>query len=490
MEPKELPTKVYFKLIDHTSNMCVVEGDNLVQRSNNDFKNTKLWPFDLNITPCDNEIISYIFQNSNLIQKDWSLIFVAHLKVLNIFCNALFCEKLIGCSLIQYVMTFLKRDKITYNYLRLFNGLKGHSNADFNARLEEAFGLILTILYFSKKNPVEQRQVFLHILILLLKIHFIFLIILFFRIFSNIEYEIYKIKIQKLPLKSKLDLVNNRLHIFDVDVDGVFDIDEIIMNNFKKNLTKLLSAAANDSLAFKYQNMVFFSEHTFSQHFPKFNDKKLVDQFSNNPPATQKPTHIKYDKIPNKAPKQKNDIFDIEDLDKIAKQNFPLCMRLAHEKLKQDHKLKNLGRIIYYSFMNKTEISYKDLYSYLKKEHEKIMPPAEFESKYKNCIKYYTTGNKKSYNCNAIFKLGERLSDGCIGCPYKLYDANTLVQKMELLNFDQIFIKHIESMHREKKHTPQEMCLEYYNYTNNTNSNFVIYHPNVYYNNSRKLNNN
>lgn len=315
----------------------------------------------------------------------------------------------------------------------------------------------------------------------------------------------YRIKVENLPLNSKLDLVNFRLPILDdMEIGAVVDVDELLLSDFRKTLVRALSDASiesttetKESLFGLQMDMLTFLEKNveaddllteFTSEQPK---KANSTATSRSPP----PPPTKYTRYERKFTKSQNkDIMDIEDLDVAVGQNFPLCMRVAHEKLKQDHFLKNFGRMIYYSFLRQTGMPFKDVYSYLKKEHEKIMPTSSFESRYKYDIEYAFSlrGNedrsKKGYNCNAIINKSDSLSDGCIGCPYKLYDTATLVQQMEKFGLDEKFIRDTEETHKQNTITPQGMCMEYFKYTNNTNDMYFFYGPKDFFDESRKLN--
>lgn len=322
--------------------------------------------------------------------------------------------------------------------------------------------------------------------------------------FVDIECEMYRLRVGNLPLNSKIDLVNFRLHVLDcVEIGTVTDVNELLLSDFKKTLMKFLVDASIGSTS-KTDECLF----GLNIHRLKFLDEnaeaiQLLSEFTSEQPQPKKSrpetkveasTLTKYTKYERKTTKsQHKDIMDIEDLDVVANQNFPLCMRIAHEKLKQDHYLKNFGRMIYYPFLRQTGMPFKDVYSYLRKEHEKNMPTSSFESKYKYDIEYAFSirGNearsKNGYNCNAIINKSESLSDGCIGCPYKLFDTSTLVQQMEKFGLDEKFIRDTEETHRQNEITPQGMCMEYFKYTNNTNDMFFFYGPKDFFDESRKI---
>lgn len=306
--------------------------------------------------------------------------------------------------------------------------------------------------------------------------------------FVNIETEVNRIKIKKTSRQTKLNYLNNRL-VLDHEKykNKILNIDEILVSEFKKNLLMCLVDASENKFPIKYEDMYFLVD---VEQTLDFTNLPIVTPSLSS--STEK--HHKYYKPkPQYASSSSNQIIDIEDLHIDTEFNFPLCMRLAHEKLKQDHMLKNWGRMMFYSFLKQIGLPIKDIYNYLKGEHQKIMPSSVFMSKYRNDINYIcgsddAVGPKYNYNCNTIFKKSDILGDGCVGCPFKLFDADTLANKLESLKLDRGFIKQITRM-RFKGDLASDMCSEYFKYMKGVDEiNFVVSSPIVYYNNSRRLN--
>lgn len=287
------------------------------------------------------------------------------------------------------------------------------------------------------------------------------------------ELQINKMKIEMLSDEEKSEILNNRMPSTPTTSKHQItphSLNECILMNFKSNL---LLCFKNDKLNSKYCELSFLSNYTSAEFLPLFT-KEL-----SSPPTTN--IH------------QNNGTIDIEDLDAAARTHFPLCMRFAYEQLKKDHVLKNWGRIMFWSFLRHIGFPTPIIYIIMKKEFTQIMSASTFDAKYKYILEYLcgvrgpNTKSNRMYGCKKIQKLGYSLSDGYNGCPYELFDTNTLKHKLKNLgNFDNNIINIITEKHINK-FEPELLCLEHFKYLNKQkNINFVLTSPLVYYNESRK----
>lgn len=150
--------KKYLKTIDCIGNMCVVDevADGVEIASSVD---ETFYPFDINITVYGDKIKTYMATGAQSNKQAWESVFLSHMKVLNIFCVAIMQMKLKGRVLMQYVMDKLKIDTRTSQYIRLFHN-RNHGVcgvADLEARIDDALGLLLCVIYFSKQSSATQR---------------------------------------------------------------------------------------------------------------------------------------------------------------------------------------------------------------------------------------------------------------------------------------------------------------------------------------------
>lgn len=138
--------------------MCVVdrviEGSEITSTTDD-----KFYPFDINVTLYGEKINSLMTTLPQSNNRDWGSVFINHLRVLNIFCVAVMQMKLKGQALVQYVMNKLKIDKQTSQYIRLFHN-RNHGvceATDYEVRINDALGLLLCVIYFSRQSSVLQR---------------------------------------------------------------------------------------------------------------------------------------------------------------------------------------------------------------------------------------------------------------------------------------------------------------------------------------------
>lgn len=115
-----------------------------------------MYPFEMNVSLCGGFINNYLIENMVSIKREWHVIFESHMKILKVFHEVLKSDA--GSSMMKVVMENLKRDPDTINFVRLFqNGNHGRNCVmDFNVRVEDSFGLMLCILYFSRQNACKQ----------------------------------------------------------------------------------------------------------------------------------------------------------------------------------------------------------------------------------------------------------------------------------------------------------------------------------------------
>ncbi len=120
-----------------------------------------------------------------------------------------------------------------------------------------------------------------------------------------------------------------------------------------------------------------------------------------------------------------------QNIDDLAKQSMPLCMRQLHDGLKIDHKLKHWGRLQYGLFLKGAGMTMEESLIFFQNEFGKIMSSEQFQKNYSYNIRHmYGKEGKRAtytpYNCQKII-LGHQPQTGDHhGCPFKNYGVDNL----------------------------------------------------------------
>ena len=102
-----------------------------------------------------------------------------------------------------------------------------------------------------------------------------------------------------------------------------------------------------------------------------------------------------------------SDAVNIDDLDMLADRSMPLCMRVLHKNLRQEHKLKHWGRLQYGLFLKGAGLSLEDALQFWEREFTKIMTTDVFNKQYAYSVRHYfgKEGRRKDYtpfNCSKV----------------------------------------------------------------------------------------
>ena len=160
-----------------------------------------------------------------------------------------------------------------------------------------------------------------------------------------------------------------------------------------------------------------------------------------------------------------------KDIDGLAKQSFPMCMRELHRGLKQDSKLKYSGRMQYGLFVKGLGLSMEESLIFFQSIFTRIMSPEQFNKQYSYNIRHYygKEGRRRemtAYSCSKII-IGESAPGvgEYHGCPFKHYDPSKLNRTLERTGGDLSFQERDElvKLSGEKKY--QVACLKHFEYT-------------------------
>jgi DNA primase large subunit len=189
-----------------------------------------------------------------------------------------------------------------------------------------------------------------------------------------------------------------------------------------------------------------------------------------------------------------------EQIDTLAQQSFPLCMKVLHRELRGKHHLKHQGRQQFGLFLKGIGLSLDDALRFWREEFTRSMTADKFEKNYSYNIRHnYGKEGKRTnytpYGCMKIITgLAAPTSEDHHGCPFKNFSSSALKGELKAFQRDQVdeIIQLVEGKHY------QVACRKYFDLTHpsikDTNAEMAreddgtpFNHPNAYYQKSRQL---
>jgi DNA primase large subunit len=189
-----------------------------------------------------------------------------------------------------------------------------------------------------------------------------------------------------------------------------------------------------------------------------------------------------------------------EQIDTLAQQSFPLCMKVLHRELRSKHHLRHQGRQQFGLFLKGIGLSLDDALRFWREEFTRNMTTDQFEKNYSYNIRHnYGKEGKRTnytpYGCMKIITgLAPPTSEDHHGCPFKNFTPNNLRMEMKAFKREQVeeIIQLVEGKHY------QVACRKYFEATHppikETNPELAkeddgtaFNHPNSYYQKSRQL---
>lgn len=191
-----------------------------------------------------------------------------------------------------------------------------------------------------------------------------------------------------------------------------------------------------------------------------------------------------------------------EQIDTLAAQSFPMCMKILHRKLRENHHLKHLGRQQYGLFLKGIGLSLEDALRFWREEFTKIITVDKFEKDYAYNIRHsYGKEGKRTnyapYSCNKIISGMSTPGVGEYhGCPFKTLDADNLRVALKVESNGVVTGNDAESIiDLCKKQHYQLACRRFFELTHPNASKYLdkeegdlpFQHPNMYYRMSRRI---
>lgn len=184
-----------------------------------------------------------------------------------------------------------------------------------------------------------------------------------------------------------------------------------------------------------------------------------------------------------------------DQIDALAEEFFPPCMRSIHESLRRDHHLKHYGRLHYGLFLKSAGLSLENSIEFFGSELSTINPQ-KFQKEYTYTLRYiYGKEGKRvnlsAYSCNKIITGCAPGPTDTHGCPFKHFDEKHL--KSMLLRYgvnDAATLEEIVRLAKEENDMGGA-CSKYFTSKHGEVPGGKpidsIYHPNEYFKVARQL---
>ncbi|XP_030935035.1 probable DNA primase large subunit [Quercus lobata] len=182
----------------------------------------------------------------------------------------------------------------------------------------------------------------------------------------------------------------------------------------------------------------------------------------------------------------------IKDIDQIAKNSFPLCMRHLFEKLREDHHLKHGGRMQLGLFLKGVGLKLEDALAFWKAEFSQrisMVGSERFDKEYAYSIRHnYGREGKRTdytpYSCQTIITSAPGVGDHH-GCPYRHFSEENVRAALGKMGITNRAVEDV--MDKVRNIHYQLACTLKFEAVNGTSCDAGINHPNQYFSDSQKV---
>ncbi|KAL3511460.1 hypothetical protein ACH5RR_030861 [Cinchona calisaya] len=179
----------------------------------------------------------------------------------------------------------------------------------------------------------------------------------------------------------------------------------------------------------------------------------------------------------------------LKDIDQVAKSSFPLCMRHLFEKLREDHHLKNGGRMQLGLFLKGVGLKLDDALAFWKAEFSRKVGAERFDKEYAYGIRHnYGKEGKRTdytpYSCQKIISSVPGVGDHH-GCPYRHFSEENLRAALGKMGVSNRALEDVLEKVRNKHY--QLACTLTFEAVHGTSCDAGINHPNQYFIDSKKI---
>ncbi|XP_071481246.1 DNA primase large subunit-like [Diadema antillarum] len=182
---------------------------------------------------------------------------------------------------------------------------------------------------------------------------------------------------------------------------------------------------------------------------------------------------------------------NLEDINNLAKQSFPLCMRQLHMSLREHHHLRHGGRMQYGLFLKGIGMTLEQAMTFWRSEFTRIMDMDKFEKQYSYNIRHnYGKEGKRAnytpYSCMKVIMSNAPGQGDYHGCPFRHTDAPLLKQRLSSYGLTQNGVDQV--MDLVKGNHYQLACTRYFELSHNVpEAEFLLNHPNQYFEESVRV---
>lgn len=147
----------------------------------------------------------------------------------------------------------------------------------------------------------------------------------------------------------------------------------------------------------------------------------------------------RHDVTPEKNVVDDSEQITADQLDALAATSMPLCMRVAHDALRREHKLKHWGRVQYGLFLKAAGLPMEEQLKFFEAEFTKVMTHEQFNKEHAYGVRhrYGKEGKRTDYTPYGCFKIIMDFAPGpgeFHGCPYKHYGKDRLAALLSTLS--------------------------------------------------------
>lgn len=179
----------------------------------------------------------------------------------------------------------------------------------------------------------------------------------------------------------------------------------------------------------------------------------------------------------------------LQDIDKIARSSFPLCMRHLFEKLREDHHLKHGGRMQLGLFLKGVGLKLDDALAFWKAEFSRKVGAERFDKEYAYSIRhnYGKEGKRTDYtpfSCQKIISSTPGVGDHH-GCPYRHFSEENLRAALNKMGVGNRAVEDVMDKVRNRHY--QLACTLTFEAVHGESCDQGINHPNQYYSDSKKI---
>uniref|UniRef100_A0A5S6QZA2 DNA primase large subunit n=1 Tax=Trichuris muris TaxID=70415 RepID=A0A5S6QZA2_TRIMR len=180
-------------------------------------------------------------------------------------------------------------------------------------------------------------------------------------------------------------------------------------------------------------------------------------------------------------------------LDKLSVTSFPPCMRRLFHELKCQHHLRHGGRLQLGLFLKRLGLSLESSLKFWQANFSPLVDEQQFERHYAYNIRhsYGETGRRCNYSAYSCLKIIMGSAPGpqdAHGCPFKHCDAQVLRQLLSTWNIGSDDAEKIVELSQLTRY--DRACTRFFECSHGLKENGaaqLVYHPNQYFDDSRKL---